>query len=113
MLPWIFKLFYGAMSDTIPIFGSRKRWWMIIMGLIQFCSLYYAATGKIKDVETMTFYLTFSTLAGAFMDVIVDGLMVMQAKRDPLNGTQDLVTYHMIIQGTASICGGMFGAYYT
>jgi len=34
MTPWIFKLVYGAICDTIPIFGTRKSWWMIIMGLI-------------------------------------------------------------------------------
>lgn len=52
-------------------------------------------------------------MAGAFMDVIVDGLMVMQAKRDPVFGTQDLVAYQMLVTGLASISGGLFGAYFT
>jgi hypothetical protein len=77
LLPWVFKLIYGAMIDTVTIFGTRKRWWMIIMGLVQFFSLYAAAFFKIESVNVMTVLLTISTLAAAFMDVIVDGIMVM------------------------------------
>jgi MFS family permease len=91
--PWVLKLLYGAICDTIPIFGTRKRWWMILMGLLQFSSLFAASAYDIEDVELMTTLLFISTLAGAFMDVIVDALMVMQAKRDPAHGSQDLVAF--------------------
>lgn len=77
MLPWIFKLVYGAICDTVSLFGTRKRWWMILMGLIQFSSLIVASDRGIEHVQTMTMLLTISTFAAAFMDVIVDALMVM------------------------------------
>ena len=32
----------------------------------------------------------FMNLSSAFMDVVVDGLMVMQARKDPENGSQNL-----------------------
>jgi hypothetical protein len=31
-MPWDFKIIYGILGDTIPICGSRKRSWLIIMG---------------------------------------------------------------------------------
>ena len=34
MLPWTPKLFYGIISDTFPVCKSRKRSYIIIMGLI-------------------------------------------------------------------------------
>lgn len=60
---------------------------MIIMGLVQFGALFYSSNVKIDSVQEITFFFFIATLAGAFMDVIVDGLMVMQAKRDPTFGT--------------------------
>lgn len=113
MTPWVLKLVYGAICDTIPIFGTRKSWWMIIMGLVQFTSLFFASSKGIENVEFMTFLLFISTVANAFMDVIVDALMVMQAKRDPNTGTQNLVSFQLFVSGTASIAGGIFATQMT
>ena len=33
-LPWSLKLFYGLFTDTFPLFGSRKRNYMILMGIV-------------------------------------------------------------------------------
>ena len=35
VLPWTPKLFYGIIADTFPICGSRKKSYIIIMGMIQ------------------------------------------------------------------------------
>jgi len=93
MSPWVFKLVYGAICDTVSICGYRKSWWMVIMGLVQFVTLYKASDNGNESVQFMTFLLATSSLSSAFMDVIVDALMVMQAKRDPDNGTQNLVSF--------------------
>ena len=34
MIPWAIKFIYGIVSDTIPLFGSRKKSWLLIMALI-------------------------------------------------------------------------------
>lgn len=34
ILPWTPKLLYGIISDTFPLFGSRKRSYIILMGLV-------------------------------------------------------------------------------
>jgi len=36
-LPWTPKLFYGILADTFPICKSRKRSYIILMGLVQGC----------------------------------------------------------------------------
>lgn len=33
-LPWSPKILYGFFTDTFPIFGSRKRSYLIIMGML-------------------------------------------------------------------------------
>ena len=34
-LPYTPKIFYGIITDTFPIFSSRKKSYVIIMGLVQ------------------------------------------------------------------------------
>ena len=33
-LPWALKLVYGILFDSVPLFGSRKKSWMIVTSLI-------------------------------------------------------------------------------
>jgi hypothetical protein len=33
-LPWTPKIVYGIFTDTFPLFGSRKRHYLIAMGLL-------------------------------------------------------------------------------
>lgn len=47
------------------------------------------------------------------MDVIVDSLMVMQARRDPKQGSQELQAIAWQISGVTAIFGGFAGAYFT
>ena len=52
-------------------------------------------------------------LASAFMDVVVDGLMVMQSRRDQTNGSQNLQTYSWQLLGFGGIIGGLLGGVIT
>ena len=75
-LPWTPKLFYGIITDTFPIFGSRKKNYIIIMSLLQcICTLAIATIdfGSANMIAALGFVITFS---GALLDVVVDGLMV-------------------------------------
>ena len=85
--PWVTKFFYGIISDTVPIFGSRKKSWLIIMGLLQFSSLLIAATVTIETANAMACVLMALAVSGAFLDVIMDALMVIEAKKFPIQGS--------------------------
>jgi MFS family permease len=39
MLPWSVKILYGLISDNVPLFGSRRKSYVIIMGFLEFFSL--------------------------------------------------------------------------
>ena len=32
--PWCIKLFYGLLSDNLPIFGSKRRSYLILNGIL-------------------------------------------------------------------------------
>ena len=86
-LPWSLKFFYGITADSIPVFGSRKKGWIIIWGLIQTLLLTVTALVYIESIQVFVALICTVQIAGCFMDVIVDSLMVMQARRDPLQGS--------------------------
>ena len=33
-IPWSFKILYGLISDNVPLFGTRRKSYLIIMGFI-------------------------------------------------------------------------------
>jgi hypothetical protein len=80
-LPWVTKFLYGIIADTVPIFGSRKKAWLVIMGLLQFVSM------MIKNISLLTFILTLMSFSGAYIDVVMDAIMVIEAKKNPVTGS--------------------------
>ena len=89
-IPWGVKLLYGVISDTFPIFKSRKKNWLILMGLIQTFCLIICSTIVFQDVNWFLFIQFMVSVSAAFMDVVADAVMVMQARRDPEQGSQEL-----------------------
>lgn len=76
-LSWTPKLFYGIISDTFPIYGTRKKSYIVLMGLLQFTTAWMIAMIPFKTPLAICVLGFFMNLASAFMDVVVDGLMVM------------------------------------
>jgi len=38
-IPWSIKIIYGLTSDNLPILGTRRKSYIIIMGITQFLAL--------------------------------------------------------------------------
>ena len=76
-LSWTPKLFYGIISDTFPIYGTRKKSYLVLMGLLQFSTSWAIAAFPNLTPSSIAILGFFLNLATAFMDVVVDGLMVM------------------------------------
>lgn len=76
VLPWTPKIIYGILSDTFPLFGSRKKSYLIIMGLLQTITCILLAIIEFEYATSVAWLVTAFALSTAFSDVIVDGLMV-------------------------------------
>jgi len=63
-------------ADNVPIYGSRRRSYIIMNGLIAFLSLLFLIPDWIKNKYLITFVLTTFSMTVAWTDVIVDALMV-------------------------------------
>lgn len=80
--PWLIKPLYGFLSDTVPLFGYRRRSYLLVCGLISASSWLALAT-----VVDSTPGLLIALIAGSFgtacSDVVVDSIVVERARGQP------------------------------
>jgi len=95
MIPWEFKLLYGIICDTVLLPGyerSPKKGYMICMGVLQSIALLFVASIEFNNYLVFMYLITLVSFRGAFMDVVIDGIMTVQQRRDSENGAADLQT---------------------
>jgi hypothetical protein len=74
-IPWIIKPIYGLISDGIPLFGSRRRSYLLVSGIIGFLSWLLLGTLVTSPNEAIT-ALFFGSMSIAFSDVVADSIVV-------------------------------------
>ena len=125
-LPWTIKPLYGFISDGFPLFGYRRRSYLILAGILGCLSFYalgadfWGVLGTYDDTTPITADSTIlkgtvaafllSSACIAFSDVVADGIVVQRTRdsNDPkvAGGLQSLCW------GSAAI-GGLLSAYFS
>ncbi|GJP78327.1 hypothetical protein CLOP_g8647, partial [Closterium sp. NIES-67] len=78
-LPWLIKPVYGFISDGIPLFGYRRRSYLIACGLLG--SLAWASLASVVgDKYSAVAMILLSSLSAAVSDVVVDSMVVQRAR---------------------------------
>ncbi|MEO0013512.1 MAG: hypothetical protein RLZZ535_1901 [Cyanobacteriota bacterium] len=106
--PWIIKPLFGFISDGLPIFGYRRRPYLILSGLLG-CASWLALATLVNDAFTATVVILFTSLAVAISDVIVDSLIVERAREESLSQSGSLQS----LSWGASALGGLLTAYFS
>lgn len=75
-IPWTCKILYGLIADNFPIMGSRRRSYIILNGLTLAFVLLTLAFNLTGNEIFITFLLFINSINTAFVDVVVDALMV-------------------------------------
>lgn len=71
------KFLFGIIADSVYICGSRKKSWILIWGVVQTIALSIATLVKLESVELFMVLILVNSTAGAFLDVVIDSMMVM------------------------------------
>lgn len=80
-LPWLVKPLYGFVSDTLPIFGSRRRSYLVLCGALGAVSwLGLSALPEDVGVAPAAALLVLTSLSAAVSDVVVDSIVVARAR---------------------------------
>lgn len=82
ILGWAIKPLWGLISDLIPVFGSKRKSYLVLTSLLAaFCWLILSLTQN-YTVWFLLIILTISSFAYAFQDVVTDALMIEIGKRE-------------------------------
>ena len=82
-IPWVIKPVFGFLSDGVPIFGYRRRPYLILSGFLG--TLSWLALATIVDNRlTATIAILMTSLSVAISDVIVDSLVVTRTREESL-----------------------------
>ncbi|WP_377476176.1 MAG: folate/biopterin family MFS transporter [Microcoleus anatoxicus] len=105
-LPWMIKPLFGFMSDGLPIFGYRRRPYIVLSGLLG-TSAWVALATIVHTPLAATGAIALSCLSLAVSDVIADSLVVERARKESLTDAGSLQS----LSWGASALGGLITAY--
>ncbi|MFW9258642.1 folate/biopterin family MFS transporter [Nostoc sp. CALU 546] len=107
-LPWMIKPVFGFISDGLPIFGYRRRPYLILSGILGTVSWVSLAT-IVNTSWAATLAIALGSLSVAMSDVIVDSLVVERARGESQAKAGSLQS----LCWGASAIGGLITAYFS
>ncbi|KAF0912791.1 hypothetical protein E2562_019016 [Oryza meyeriana var. granulata] len=107
-LPWLVKPLYGFISDSIPLFGYRRRSYLILSGLLGSLSWSLMAI-IVDDKYSAALSIILGSLAVAVADVVVDSMVVERARGEPQSTSGSLQS---LCWGSSAF-GGVMSAYFS
>ncbi|MDY7013006.1 MAG: folate/biopterin family MFS transporter [Cyanobacteriota bacterium] len=105
-IPWTIKPIFGFLSDGLPLFGYRRRPYLILAGLLGTWSWIAFAT-VVSNAWTATVAMVLTSLSVAVSDVIIDSLIVERVRHESLENAGSLQS---LSWGTSAL-GGLITAY--
>ena len=74
--PWSVKFIYGLISDNYPIYGSKRKPYLIIMSALSAicvtCAFFYSGT----NYHFITALLCMQSVGDAFNSVVIEAILV-------------------------------------
>jgi folate/biopterin transporter len=105
-LPWVIKPVFGFLSDSLPIFGYRRRSYLIISSILG-CTAWVAMGTVVHSAIAAMITITTCSLAIAVSDVIVDSIVVERIRDESQADTGSL---QALCWATTAV-GGLVTAY--
>jgi len=110
LLPWVIKPLYGLLSDSVPLFGRRRKsYFLLTCALATVAGLVLALPGTPTYWALALLIMTMS-FGIAFTDVLTDAMMVENGKPLGLTGAFQSVQWAAI--NVATILVGLIGGYF-
>jgi MFS family permease len=108
-VPWLIKPLYGLLSDFVPLFGLRRKSYLLLTSALAAAAGFTLGAGAPHTYGWLAGLFTVMAFGLAFTDVLVDALMVESGKPLGLTGAFQAVQWGAIY--TASVLVGEVGGY--
>jgi len=89
-IPWYVKPVYGLISDFVPLFGRRRKSYLVLTSGLAALSGSMLAFVADHTYSALVLFVTLMGLGLAFTDVLVDALMVEKGRPLGLTGAFNL-----------------------
>ncbi|MBX9691039.1 MAG: hypothetical protein K2Z81_01575, partial [Cyanobacteria bacterium] len=105
-IPWMIKPVYGLISDFIPLFGYRRKTWLVVTNSL--AAIGFLCLFNVSGLSAIVLLLSLTAIGTAASDVIVDALMVENGQRLNATGKFQAVqwTFFFIAMSISSFAGG-------
>ncbi|KAL7144743.1 hypothetical protein ABFS83_07G032600 [Erythranthe nasuta] len=107
-LPWLVKPLYGFISDSFPLFGYRRRSYLVLSGLLGAFSWSLMAT-FVDTKYGVAFCILLGSLSVAFSDVVVDSMVVERSRGESQSMSGSLQS---LCWGSSAF-GGIVSSYFS
>ena len=112
-LPWSIKLLFGFLSDAMPIFGMRRKPYLVLGFFLQAAPFIAYAIADIQTIDFLAICIFVGTIGLIMMDVMCDTMVVERSKfeEDANLGQMQASCYSFRFGG--SLVGSFLGAILT
>lgn len=107
-IPWAIKPLYGLLSDCLPLFGYRRKAYLLLMNLV--AAFGFLLLAGSTDPQAIIQALLLTAAGTAFSDVLVDAIMVERGQETGLVKRfqgQQWLWFNMAGIGTALVGGAL------
>ncbi|GAB4843360.1 hypothetical protein Ancab_013326 [Ancistrocladus abbreviatus] len=106
--PWLVKPLYGFISDSVPLFGYRRRSYLVLSGLLG--ALAWSLMATVVDSKySAAACILLGSLSVAFSDVVVDSMVVERSRGE----SQSMAGSLQSLCWGSSAFGGIVSAYFS
>ena len=82
-IPWLIKPIWGFLSDSVPLFGSRRRSYLVLAGGVGAAGWLALSSTFVASPTTALLALLCTASSTAVSDVVVDSLVVERSRGAP------------------------------
>ena len=108
MFPWVIKPLYGFLSDSVPIWGYKRRSYLMLCGALG-ASSWLTVAGPVVSTPAIISALTLGSLSTACADVVADSIVVELSRGRPQSTAGSLQS---LCWASASV-GSVLSAYFS
>jgi folate/biopterin transporter len=110
MLPWTVKPLYGLISDGFPIFGYRRRPYLLLSSILGIFAWLSMGSWVATPFWAIAMIAT-GSVSLAFSDAIADALIVQRARLEPEADAGSLQSFSWIVSSVGAIVSAYLSGY--
>ena len=107
LIPWMTKPLYGLLSDFVPLFGYRRKSYLLLLNLL--AAIAFLVSTGVRSTDMLLLMLTLTGVGVAASDVVVDAMMVHAGRESGRTRLFQGLQWTSI--NVAAIGSGLGGAY--